>query len=63
MMPIHTRDITAIDDELVIILDEGLPAPTHQTVVYDGDHVREDAPAYTGEVSFDAATPTGWQTR
>ena len=51
----HTG-ITTIDDELAIILNEGLTGTDAPTVVYDGDHVREDAPAYTGEISFDAAT-------
>ena len=51
----HTG-ITTIDDELAIILNEGLTGTDGPTVVYDGDHVREDAPAYTGEISFDAAT-------
>ena len=53
---VHTRGITTIDDELAIILDEGLTGTDAPTVTYDGDHVREDAPAYTGEISFDAAT-------
>ena len=51
----HTG-ITTIDDELAIILNEGLTGTDGPTVVYDGDHVREDAPSHTGEVSFDAAT-------
>ena len=51
----HTG-ITTIDDELAIILNEGLTGTDGPTVTYDGDHVREDAPAYTGEISFDAAT-------
>ena len=51
----HTG-ITTIDDELAIILNEGLTGTDGPTVTYDGDHVREDAPSHTGEVSFDAAT-------
>ena len=51
----HTG-ITTIDDELAIILNEGLTGTDGPTVVYDGDHVREDAPSHTGEISFDAAT-------
>ena len=39
----HTG-ITTIDDELAIILNEGLTGTDAPTVVYDGDHVREDAP-------------------
>ena len=48
--------ITTIDDELAIILNEGRTGTDAPTVVYDGSHVREDAPSHTGEVSFDAAT-------
>ena len=51
----HT-DITTIDDELAIILNEGLTGTDAPTVTYDDDHVREDAPSHTGEISFDAAT-------
>ena len=51
----HTG-IKTIDDELAIILNEGLTGTDAPTVVYDGSHVREDAPSHTGEVSFDAAT-------
>ena len=51
----HTG-ITAIDDELAIILNEGLTGTDGPTVVYDDTHVRKDAPSHTGEVSFDAAT-------
>ena len=32
------------------------PAPGAPEVAYGGDHVREDAPTYTGEVSFDSDT-------
>ena len=48
--------ITTIDDELAIILNEGRTGTDAPTVTYGGDHVREDAPSHTGEVSFDAAT-------
>ena len=51
----HTG-ITTIDDELAIILNEGLTGTDAPTVVYDDTHVRENAPSHTGEVSFDAAT-------
>ena len=51
----HTG-ITTIDDELAIILNEGRTGTDAPTVTYDGDHVREDAPSHTGEISFDAAT-------
>ena len=49
-------DVVAVDDELVIILDDGYTGTSAPEVTYDGDHVREDAPTYTGEVSFDSAT-------
>ena len=49
-------DVVAVDDELVIILDDGYTGTSAPEVAYDGDHVREDAPTYTGEVSFDSAT-------
>ena len=49
-------DVVAVDDELVIILDDGYTGTSAPEVAYDGDHVREDAPSYTGEVSFDSAT-------
>ena len=49
-------DVKAVDDELVIILDDGYTGTSAPEVTYDGDHVREDAPTYTGEVSFDSAT-------
>ena len=48
--------MVAVDDELVIILDDGYTGTSAPEVTYDGDHVREDAPTYTGEVSFDSAT-------
>ena len=50
------NDVKAVDDELVIILDDGYTGTSAPEVTYDGDHVREDAPTYTGEVSFDSAT-------
>ena len=50
------NDVVAVDDELVIILDDGYTGTSAPEVAYDGDHVREDAPTYTGEVSFDSAT-------
>ena len=49
-------NVVAVDDELVIILDDGYTGTSAPEVTYDGDHVREDAPTYTGEVSFDSAT-------
>ena len=49
-------DITTIDDELAIILNDGYTGTAAPEVAYGGDHVREDAPTYTGEVSFDADT-------
>ena len=49
-------DVKAVDDELVIILDDGYTGTSAPEVAYDGDHVREDAPSYTGEVSFDSDT-------
>ena len=49
-------DVVAVDDELVIILDDGYTGTSAPEVAYDGDHVREDAPTHTGEVSFDSAT-------
>ena len=50
------NDVVAVDDELVIILDDGYTGTSAPEVAYDGDHVREDAPSYTGEVSFDSDT-------
>ena len=50
------NDITTIDDELAIILNDGYTGTAAPEVAYGGDHVREDAPTYTGEVSFDADT-------
>ena len=52
---IHTG-ITTLDDELVIILNDGYTGTGAPTVTYGGDHAREDAPTYTGEVSFDSDT-------
>ena len=52
---IHTG-ITTLDDELAIILNDGYTGTGAPTVTYGGDHAREDAPTYTGEVSFDSAT-------
>ena len=54
--PATHMDITTIDDELTIILNDGYTGTSAPTVAYDGDHVMEDAPTYTGEVSFDADT-------
>ena len=54
----HT-DVTTIDDELAIILNDGYTGTAAPEVAYGGDHVREDAPTYTGEVSFDADTYRG----
>ena len=51
----HT-DITTLDDELVIILNDGYTGTGAPTVTYGGDHARQDAPSYTGEVSFDSDT-------
>ena len=45
--------IAAVGDELVIILDGDYTGTGAPTVAYGGDHVREDAPTHTGEVSFD----------
>ena len=52
---IHTG-ITTLDDELAIILNDGYTGTSAPTVTYGGDHARQDAPTYTGEVSFDSAT-------
>ena len=52
---IHTG-ITTLDDELVIILNDGYTGTDAPTVTYGGDHARTDAPTYTGEVSFDSDT-------
>ena len=52
---IHTG-ITTLDDELVIILNDGYTGTSAPTVTYGGDHARQDAPTYTGEVSFDSDT-------
>ena len=52
---IHTG-ITTLDDELVIILNDGYTGTSAPTVTYGGDHARTDAPTYTGEVSFDSDT-------
>ena len=52
---IHTG-ITTLDDELAIILNDGYTGTGAPTVTYGGDHAREDAPTYTGEVSFDSDT-------
>ena len=52
---IHTG-ITTLDDELAIILNDGYTGTSAPTVTYGGDHARENAPTYTGEVSFDSAT-------
>ena len=54
--PATYDDVKAMGDELVIILDDGYTGTSAPTVAYDGDHVREDAPTYTGEVSFDSDT-------
>ena len=51
-------DIAAVGDELVIILDGDYTGTGAPTVTYGGDHVREDAPTHTGEVSFDAGAYT-----
>ena len=51
-------DIAAVGDELVIILDGDYTGTGAPTVAYGGDHVREDAPTHTGEVSFDAGAYT-----
>ena len=51
----HTG-ITTLDDELAIILNDGYTGTGAPTVTYGGDHARQDAPTYTGEVSFDSAT-------
>ena len=56
MTPRRTSDITTIDDELAIILNDGYTGTAAPEVAYGGDHVRKDAPTYTGEVSFDADT-------
>ena len=53
----HT-DIAAVGDELVVILDGDYTGTGAPTVAYGGDHVREDAPTHTGEVSFDAGAYT-----
>ena len=45
-----------MDDELAIILNDGYTGTDAPEVTYGGDHVREDAPTYTGEVSFDSDT-------
>ena len=45
-----------MDDELVIILNDGYTGTSAPTVTYGGDHARQDAPSYTGEVSFDSDT-------
>ena len=50
------KDLTTIDDELAIILNDGYTGTDAPEVAYGGDHVRENAPTYTGEVSFDADT-------
>ena len=50
------NDVVAVGDELVIILDDGYTGTSAPELAYDGDHVREDAPSYTGEVSFDSDT-------
>ena len=50
--------IAAVGDELVIILDGDYTGTGAPTVAYGGDHVREDAPTHTGEVSFDAGAYT-----
>ena len=52
---IHTG-ITTLDDELAIILNDGYTGTSAPTVTYGGDHARQDAPTYTGEVSFDSDT-------
>ena len=51
-------DIAAVGDELVVILDGDYTGTGAPTVTYGGDHVREDAPTHTGEVSFDAGAYT-----
>ena len=51
-------DIATVGDELVIILDGDYTGTGAPTVTYGGDHVREDAPTHTGEVSFDAGAYT-----
>ena len=52
-------DVVAVDDELVIILDDGYTGTSAPEVAYDGDHVREDAPTYTGRGPALTLLPTG----
>ena len=50
------ESVTAIDDELAIILDTGYTGGDAPEFTYDEDNASEDAPTNTGEVSVDAST-------
>ena len=49
-------DITAISNELAMILDTGYTGGDAPEFTYDEDNASEDAPTNTGEVSVDAST-------
>ena len=49
-------DITVLDKDLEIILDNGYTGTDGVTVKYGDKVVREDAPSHTGEVSLDSET-------
>ena len=49
-------DITVLDKDLEIILDNGYTGTDGVTVEYGDKVVREDAPSHTGEVSLDSET-------
>ena len=49
-------DITVLDKDLEIILDNGYTGTDGVTVEYGDKAVREDAPSHTGEVSLDSET-------
>ena len=49
-------DITVLDMDLAIILDNGYTGTDGVTVEYGDKDIREDAPSHTGEVSLDSET-------
>ena len=50
------EDITVLDMDLAIILDNGYTGTDGVTVEYGDKDIREDAPSHTGEVSLDSET-------
>ena len=50
------ESVTAMGNELAMILDTGYTGGDAPEFTYDGDNASEDAPTNTGEVSVDAST-------